>query len=249
MAFQVLSALFALLILQAIAAASAQEFSYDPTSPFGPANWGGTCASGQQQSPISIETSNIVNQNLGCLQNDYTQSQASLVIEGHAVRVNWNTSPGSLTIDGKTYNLQQCHWHSPSEHHLDGRRYALELHMVHTISASEVAVVAVLYDLGGPNDFFLDKLVNGLNELKTKVSVDLGNLEPPLIGAGEPYFRYSGSLTTPPCSQTVTWTVMQKVQRISNDQLNSLRAPANDKDNARPIQAINGRTVSLSQSC
>ncbi|WOL09871.1 alpha carbonic anhydrase 7-like [Canna indica] len=247
MAFQVLSALLALLILQAVGAA--EDFSYDPCSPLGPSYWEGSCATGEQQSPISIKPSNIQKTNLGGLQKDYTKSHAVLLNAGHEIMVNWTTSPGHLTIDGKVYHLQQCHWHSPSEHELHGKRYPLELHMVHISTASEIAVIGVLYEFRGFSDLFLNKLMNGLNDLKSVNCVDLGYIEPPMIGEEEPYFRYYGSLTTPPCSEPVTWTVMTKVQSVTEEQVKSLRAPVGDKDNARPIQPINGRTVSLSQSC
>ncbi|XP_074556642.1 bifunctional monodehydroascorbate reductase and carbonic anhydrase nectarin-3-like [Curcuma longa] len=257
--------LLALFFLQSNTSASkaagfeaSSEFSYDPCSPLGPQNWGtlnypswAKCTASPEgmQSPISIKPSNIYyNTHLSRLDTYYTHAPALLLnYEGHEIRVSWTQSPGHLLLHDKFFHLRQCHWHAPSEHELFGKRYPLELHMVHTTdSTSEIAVIGVLFEYGGTPDPFLDKLCEALNELKVVNSVDVGSIHPPRVGDEEGYFRYVGSLTTPPCSEPVIWTVIKKVRSVKEDQVNRLRDLLHDMDNARPTQPINGRHVNFS---
>ncbi|XP_074556641.1 alpha carbonic anhydrase 4-like [Curcuma longa] len=256
--------LLALFFLQSNTSASkaagfeaSSEFSYDPCSPLGPQNWGtlhsswAKCAASPEamQSPISIKPSNINNTHLSRLSTSYTDAPALLLnYEGHEIRVSWTQSPGHLRLHDKFFYLRQCHWHAPSEHELFGKRYPLELHMVHTTSdsTSEIAVIGVLFEYGDTTDPFLDKLWEALNELKVVNSVNVGSIYPPRVGDEEGYFRYVGSLTTPPCSEPVIWTVMKEVRSVSEEQVNLLRALVDDMDNAKPTQPINGRNVYFS---
>ncbi|CAL9113634.1 unnamed protein product [Musa acuminata var. zebrina] len=226
------------------------EYTYDPCNELGPQHWGDlheeweTCKTGEQQSPISIKPSKIiVSTSLGSLRTNYGTRPAFLQNKGHEILVNWRWSPGDLVIGEKTFHLRQCHWHSPSEHELYGKRYPLELHMVHITPAGEIAVIGMLYEFGPFADPLLHQLSEGLIALQTQDNVNVGTIRPPLIGEREPYFRYSGSLTTPPCSEPVTWTVMKEVKSVTESQLASLRIPVHYKDNARPVQPINGRNV------
>ncbi|KAG6510012.1 hypothetical protein ZIOFF_028020 [Zingiber officinale] len=237
------------------------EYSYDPCSPLGPQNWGTlpeseACASRPEgmQSPISIKPSNIHNTHLGRLFRYYTEAPALLLNMGHEIMVSWTESPGVLLLNGKIFHLRQCHWHIPSEHELFGKRYPLELHIVHTTSEStaEISVIGVLFEYGGKADPFLGKLWGALNELNelNVTSIDVGSIYPPVVVDEEAYFRYNGSLTTPPCSEPVIWTVMKKVVRsVTEEQVELLRAPVHHMDNARPTQPLNGRKVYFSDPC
>ncbi|XP_064937394.1 carbonic anhydrase Nec1-like [Musa acuminata AAA Group] len=256
--FQWLSAPLALLVVlqshvmatEASGVGADWEYSYDPCSELGPQHWGDlheeweTCKTGEQQSPISIKPSNIiVSTSLGSLRTNYGTRPAFLQNKGHEILVNWTWSPGDLVIGEKTFHLRQCHWHSPSEHELYGKRYPLELHMVHTTPEGEITVIGMLYEFGPFADPLLHQLSEGLIALQSQDNVYVGTIRPPLIGAREPYFRYSGSLTTPPCGEPVIWTVMKEVKSVTESQLASLRIPVHDKDNARPVQPIKGRNV------
>ncbi|XP_042385944.1 dioscorin DB3S-like [Zingiber officinale] len=234
------------------------EHSYDPCSPLGPQHWGtlqeswAMCASRPEgmQSPISIKPSNIHNTHLGKLLKYYTEAPARLLNMGHEIMVSWTESPGVLLLNGKIFHLRQCHWHTPSEHELFGIRYPLELHIVHTTSEStpKKAVIGVLFEYGGKADPFLGKLGGALNELNelNVTSLDVGSIYPPVVGDEETYFRYNGSVTSPPCSEPVIWTVMKEVRSVTEEQVELLRAPVNHTDNARPTQPLNGRKVYFS---
>ncbi|XP_073101790.1 alpha carbonic anhydrase 7 [Elaeis guineensis] len=260
--FLLLCALLFLLILQSSSSASHiigddRHFDYDENSEFGPEHWGdlypdwATCKDGNNQSPIDINHKDIEeNSSIGSLMTRYDSSYAIMQNRGHDIMINWTegTGPGAgfLSIDGKTYVLQQCHWHSPSEHKFFGERYPLELHMVHVSSDGSIAVIGIMYQFGSP-DPFLSELKKYLEYLimMQKDEVVVGYLSPPPITKGASYYRYSGSLTTPPCTENVTWILLHEVRTVSEEQLRLLRTAVHDKDNARPIQPINGRKVYL----
>ncbi|KAJ6937656.1 hypothetical protein NC652_012074 [Populus alba x Populus x berolinensis] len=150
------------------------------------------------------------------------------------MQLKWESGAGIIEINGTEYVLNQCHWHSPSEHTIDGERFALELHMVHESLDGKIAVVGILYKIGRP-DSFLSSTVVGV--------VDPRNIK---IGSRK-YYRYLGSLTTPPCTENVVWTVVKKVRTVTKEQVQLLRVAVHDDSdtNARPLQPLNGRTVKL----
>ncbi|KAJ6363460.1 hypothetical protein OIU78_003604 [Salix suchowensis] len=125
------------------------------------------------------------------------------------------------------------------------KRFDLELHIVHVNSLGEAAaVVGILYKYGKP-DPFLSKLFPSIKSV-TKQEKSLGILDPNKIVFGSrKSYRYIGSLSTPPCSEGVIWTVVKKVRTVSREQVQLLRDVVDDgyQANARPIQALNGRAV------
>ncbi|CAK7343222.1 unnamed protein product [Dovyalis caffra] len=189
-----------------------REFDYIEGSEKGPAHWGELkkewtdCKSGRFQSPI-----------------DMSDSRVKMVQwEGY-------DKVGSIQINGTKYFLQQCHWHSPSEHTINGRRYDMELHMVHTNPDQKIAVIGYLYKIGKP-DAFLSKLLKDITSMTDqKLERDMGIVDPREIKlGGKKYYRYMGSLTTPPCTQDVIWTINKKTRTVSENQVKALRAAVHD---------------------
>ncbi|KAG5556558.1 hypothetical protein RHGRI_006978 [Rhododendron griersonianum] len=206
-------------------------FSYSGNN--GPDKWGSLspiyapCSKGKWQSPINIDKDKVV-------------------LFGNA---------GVLLVDGKNYTLLQMHWHIPSEHKINGVTYAAELHLVHKASDGGFSVVAVLYKLGHP-DPIVAKVQRKLSELEKEVrsrhevvaQVAVGTFETQKLKRHpHKYYRYGGSLTTPPCSESVIWHVLAKVRSISREQVEALDAPLEStcKRNCRPVQPLNGRRVEL----
>ncbi|KAK1264160.1 Bifunctional monodehydroascorbate reductase and carbonic anhydrase nectarin-3 [Acorus gramineus] len=227
----------------------------------GPDHWGSlspdyyACSSGKLQSPINIIKDNAMwNPKLEPLTRYYNSANGTLVDSGFNIQLRYDDSVGGLIIEGKNYTLKQMHWHTPSEHTIDGIRYPVELHLVHRSEDNDIAVVAILYNLGDP-DPFLDQLKNPFKELTKEVCsgdeeahVPVGLVETKSIKRNtRKYFRYMGSLTTPPCTEKVIWSILGKVRELSMDQLVELRAPLElgYKNNSRPTQSLNGRHVYL----
>ncbi|XP_047966738.1 alpha carbonic anhydrase 7-like isoform X2 [Salvia hispanica] len=211
------------------------EFSYLKNSSKGPEYWGSLkeewklCSIGNFQSPINITKKRVMlSSQIGKLRRNYRPALAVLRNRGHDIMVEWNRYAGSVHLTGNKYDLVQCHWHTPSEHTVGGRRYNMELHMVHRSSEGQFAVIAILYHLGR-SDHFLNKVLESINNLtKGEEEIDLGDVDPWDIKFGSrKYYRYMGSLTSPPCTENVLWILLSK----------------GFKDNARPLQPLNERMV------
>lgn len=162
---------------------------------------------------------------------------------GHTVQVSF--APGStVEFDGRVYEFRQFHFHTPSEHHVDGLAYAMEMHMVHTLRGDEhrYLVIALLFK-HGPASAFLDEFIaaiprrEGSERVEPPGTVDISEL----LAADERYFHYEGSLTTPPYTEAVTWLVAEQPREASEAQVE--RFASVEGDNARAVQARNGRVV------
>uniref|UniRef100_A0A1J3EPU2 Carbonic anhydrase n=1 Tax=Noccaea caerulescens TaxID=107243 RepID=A0A1J3EPU2_NOCCA len=231
------------------------EFSYEMNKENGPEKWGTLkpewelCGKGEMQSPIDIMNERVrIVSHLGRLTRDYKPSNATLKNRGHDMMLRFGEG-SSIKINGTQYQLLQLHWHSPSEHTINGRRFALELHMVHESINGSTAVVTVLYKIGRP-DSFVGLLENKLSAFtdQNETEINIGMINPKKIKIGSrKYYRYVGSLTTPPCTQNVTWTVVKKVRTVTKNQVRLLRVAVNDDldSNARPVQRTNTRVVKL----
>jgi carbonic anhydrase len=215
----------------------------------GPTHWGALdpsfamCQQGQHQSPIDIRAPKL--SDLPAIQFAYRATPLHIVNNGHTIEVNY--APGSfITVGGTRYELKQFHFHHPSEEKINGRAYAMELHLVHAAADGRLAVVAVLLDAGRANSAFATVWQHlpskeGPEQMLDDVRVDATGLLP----ADRGYFSVTGSLTTPPCSENVTWFVLKTPVAISPEQVAAFTAiyPAD----ARPTQPLHGRTVLASK--
>ncbi|XP_022765998.1 alpha carbonic anhydrase 4-like [Durio zibethinus] len=227
------------------------EFNYDEGSGKGPSCWGSvkqewkTCGTGKSQSPIDIPVgSTLISLTLGDLQRTYASGSAVLKNRGHDIAVLWNGNAGKININGTDYEVVQCHWHSPSEHTFGGTRYDLEIHIVHQNAQNQITVISMVFQIGQA-DPFLSSLLSSIESIGGGEK-DLGNVNPVDIGfAGRNYYRYTGSLTTPPCTEGVVWTVLQEVKTASTEQVHALKdALAEEfKENSRPNQSLGARPV------
>jgi carbonic anhydrase len=210
----------------------------------GPQNWSqlkpefSTCGSGKRQSPIDIRDG--ISVNLDPVSFDYKPSAFKVIDNGHTVQVNV-AAGNTIEVMNRRYELQQFHFHRPSEERINGRQFDMVAHLVHKDLEGRLAVVAVLLDRGSVQPV-VQTIWNNLpleknEELAAKTEIDLNQLLPAERG----YFTYMGSMTTPPCSEGVLWMVMQKPVSISSEQIGifSRMYPMN----ARPIQATSGRMI------
>ena len=211
----------------------------------GPANWGRLslafrlCGLGKMQSPLDI--ADAVPARGDPIAFDYGPAPLNIVNNGHTVQVNY--PPGSgIAVSGRRYELLQFHFHAPSEHSIAGRLAAMEMHLVHRNDAGQLAVVGVLLEIGSENSA-LREIWEHMPEEKSPertidgVLIDAGDLLP----ADTSYYRYMGSLTTPPCSEGVSWFVLAEPVAMSRAQLDKLTRTVGA--NNRPLQARNHRLL------
>lgn len=236
------SLLVAALLLSPTAFAATTHWEYSGEA--GPAKWAsltpeyGQCA-GSNQSPVNL--TGMVEAKLAPLQFHYQTGGKTLVNNGHTIQVNY--APGStLELDGMRFELKQFHFHASSENLIEGKSYPLEGHLVHANDRGELAVVAVMFEPGRANA----ALSLAWQVLPAKAGESHGLKEPvsaeQLLPAKRDYYRFSGSLTTPPCSEGVRWLVMKEPVQVSQAQIDAFKAVMHHPNN-RPVQPLNGRLV------
>ncbi|MFP4313219.1 MAG: carbonic anhydrase [Alphaproteobacteria bacterium] len=210
----------------------------------GPAHWGALdeayklCAEGTMQSPINI--AEFMQEDLPKLKIAYAPSPLMVVNNGHTIQVNYEPGSKFMSAD-KIYDLKQIHFHTPSEHYMDGAPYPMEMHLVHTTSEGDLAVIGVMMKVGMHNHA-LQKIWDHIPAGNAQVAPEGVNIKAAeLLPQNGTYYTYSGSLTTPPCSEGVKWHVLQQPVEISRDQLVAFQAIYSM--NARPIQQMQGRVV------
>ena len=204
----------------------------------GPSEWGslnpefGACKLGKLQSPIDIRGAKAAD--LPAIKFDYKPSALKIIDNGHTIQVNY--APGSsIDVGGARYELLQFHFHRPSEEKINGKSYAMVAHLVHRNAAGKLAVVAVLLDKGGASEL-IDSLWKNIPREKEKetavagVTIDAAKLLP----ENKAYYTFQGSLTTPPCSEGVTWLVLKSPLKIADGQI---AAFAQDLPAERPAGA------------
>jgi carbonic anhydrase len=196
------------------------------------------CKNGKEQSPININMAGTGKPS--AIDFGYAQSGAEVINNGHTIQVNL-ANGGAIKLDGSDYTLLQFHFHTPSEEKIGGKSYPMVAHLVHKSAAGQLAVVAVLFELGDENQALkpifsalpakaaeTTKLMSGFNTMS-------------ILPAYKGHYKFMGSLTTPPCSEGVHWQVMKQRVELSKQQLESFRKlyPMN----ARPVQPLHGRKV------
>lgn len=221
------------------------EHTWDYGDALGPSHWGdlkpefASCKNGHHQSPIDIR--NPKKAVLPPIQFDYKPTPLHIIDNGHTIMVNY--SPGSfISVGDKRYALKQFHFHRPSEEKINGKGFDMTVHLVHVDDDGKLAVVAVLLQAGEDSPF-VHELWNHLPKQKEKeesyqnVQINLSQILPPDRG----YYTFSGSLTTPPCSEDVTWFVLKHPTTISAEEIQ--RFSQLYRDDARPTQPLYDRVV------
>jgi carbonic anhydrase len=214
------------------------------TGDMGPDSWAslkpefGAC-SGKNQSPINL--AGMVEAELKPINFSYKAGGHEVVNNGHAIQVNVEAG-SSIVVDGIQFDLKQFHFHSPSENRINGKSFPLEAHLVHSDKDGNLAVISVVFEEGKANPVVkspwdqMPKAAGGKNALPTKVSAT------GLLPANRDYYRYNGSLTTPPCTEGVRWFVMKKAMTVSKEQVEAFKKTLGFPNN-RPVQPANARTI------
>ncbi len=205
-------------------------------------NWGDTaavCLSGQEQSPINIDEY-VEDANLAAITTSYEDATLTVVNNGHTVQVNY-PSGSKLMVGDATYELLQFHFHTPSEHYVDGAPYPMEVHFVHKAADGTLGVVGAMMKIGEKNPVIEGIWQNVPAAGETKEVSSIAYNAKDLWPSDLSYYKYEGSLTTPPCSEGVQWHVLKEPIEISEAQLVAFQNifPVN----ARPVQPIGARSV------
>jgi carbonic anhydrase len=219
------------------------DWGYDGAE--GPSHWGdlksefAPCKNGERQSPVDI--ANARQTDLPALQFDYKPSPLHIIDNGHTIMINY--APGSsLRVGDKEYQLKQFHFHRPSEEKIHGKHFEMVVHLVHADQEGHLAVVAILLEKGLDNPL-IRELWNRLPKEKEKeevldnVRIDLTTLLPSNLS----YYTFPGSLTTPPCSEDVTWFVLKRPGTVTAAEINQFGKLY--RHNARPTQPLHDRVV------
>ncbi|ENT8806879.1 carbonic anhydrase [Citrobacter freundii] len=228
--------------------------SWGYTGENGPAQWGeiskayATCQTGINQSPIDIQTATTNKLGLPALSIQYVDGPTRFRSINHTLQATMSRYTANyINIDDKIYYLKQLDFHAPSEHTLNGRTYPLELQLVHKNQHGDIAIVAVMFDIDEPNQ----AIQNLWESFPTMTDNSMPIFSPvninQLLPDDKTYWRYSGSLTTPPCTEGVTWAVLKTPVALSAEQLDKFHyivGPANN----RPLQPLNERKITDSYS-
>lgn len=234
-----------LAITSGLTAASEWNYNLSDTT-YGPTAWGNlegyeTCGTGLKQSPVDLGTSTVAH--LSKISFKYQPAALNVVNNGHTIQVNVDNG-STITIGRDTYRLLQFHFHAPSEHSMNAYRYPMEVHFVHVDNAGTLAVVGAFIQEGAANSVIQAIWdVAPHEEGSVSSSATINQLK--LVGdaAGKEYYNYSGSLTTPPCTEGVRWHVLDEAIEASAEQISHFIGLLHDGHNSRPVQDLNGRTV------
>lgn len=212
----------------------------------GPESWGSlspefaACRTGHRQSPIDLGATDVPGRD-PVVEVDYKPLPLTVLHNGYTVEVLVRNG-SRILLDGKEYELLQFHFHTPSEHRVDGRPFAAEMHFVHRAADSTYAVVGLLIEEGQENPALapvVDNAPSGAAEARTfaDVVIDPGKILPPLAS----FWMYEGSFTTPPCTEGIRWMIERAPAPMSRQHIEGLRKAMGN--NARPLQPIDSRTV------
>ena len=213
------------------------------------------CAEGVEQSPIDLASASEIE--LPAVEFQLPSEQEVEVLNqegvigaldnGHTIQINSSTGE-TMTVGDEIYALVQFHFHAPSEHTVDGEHFPMEMHFVHQADDGALAVVGVLINEGAENPG-ITPLWAHLPEspgAETTIEVPAGFAEFIFPEAGNGFYHYDGSLTTPPCSEGVKWYVRKTPTQLSKDQIAAFTSVYDH--NNRPVQALGNRALYLDEN-
>jgi carbonic anhydrase len=197
--------------------------------------WDGVCATGKRQSPVDLRSGGSFAPRI---QLEYWPTPMRVMNNGHTIELEYDAG-SFLVLDGKRYALKQFHFHHPSEHHLDGKSFPLEVHFVHKSEDGKLAVVGVPIAEGAANKWLQPAwtdLPQPGEHREPEARINAADLV-----TSKPYLHYSGSLTTPPCSEGVEWFEMTTPIEMSAEQIAAFAKMF--PDNHREPQPLGDRHV------
>ena len=240
----IFSALATAALLTACASPSSNHASWGYTGAGAPENWAtlssdySTC-NGKNQSPINL--TGFLKAEMQPLAPQYSAGGNEILNNGHTIQVNF--APGSkIVVDGTEFELKQFHLHAPSENQINGKSFPLENHLVHADKSGNLTVLAIMYEEGAENaalaQFWNQSPAKAGDKAALTSAVNAASLLPAKLD----YYRFNGSLTTPPCSEGVRWLVLKQPVTASKAQIAAFTSLMGGHNN-RPVQPVNARPV------
>ncbi len=226
------------------AAAASEDSHWSYSGSTGPEFWGTmghdnlVCSTGTQQSPIDIAST--VSADIEPLSIMWNKANAQIVNNGHTIQV--NMPAGNFMVRRRrVYELLQFHFHAPSEHLVDGESFHMEMHFVHRdVETGNLAVLGIFLKPGAPNEAF--SMLSKAFPRKSGEEGKTGRFSPTTLVPGKlDYWAYEGSLTTPPCSEIVSWLVVREPLQVDYRDINWFTSIY--RNNARPVVPANRRIV------
>lgn len=232
------------MLLLSSSAFSAEGVHWEYSGEAGPDNWAKlspefSACTGKNQSPINL--TGFIEAELDPITINYKSGSADILNNGHTVQI--NAVPGSsINIDGVQFELKQFHFHAPSENLINGKSFPMEAHLVHADKDGNLAVVAVMFTEGAKNKAIEKAWAQMPHEAggKETLTSSISPLE--ILPPHRNYYRFNGSLTTPPCSEGVRWLVIKHSISASKEQIEQF-AHVMHHPNNRPVQPVNARPV------
>lgn len=253
------------------------QWNYITNSAYGPSKWTGLCYNGTKQSPIDINTTAATYQSMPAFnfENYASVQPVNFTGEnnGHTIQITvpsfkYFVNGGALSGNFTTAQFH-LHWGSSdskgSEHKIDGKQYAAEIHFVSfnvkyanlttAVKMSDgLAVLGAFLEVSGNGNSYYNKIFTPAAQLVNKsstVNIPAFKLSDLLPADTSKFYRYPGSLTTPDCYESVKWTVFSDPIKVSSAQISGLRllkanSTLNIVDNFRPVQSLANRTVTVS---
>ncbi|MDX1958186.1 MAG: carbonic anhydrase family protein [Leptospiraceae bacterium] len=209
------------------------------------------CGTGTSQSPIDIDKSVVkegitweLNYKPTSLRIAHNEHMDEIIDNGHTIQVTVDEG-SNFTYGKKTYQLKQFHFHTPSEHTINGKNMPMEIHMVHQSDDGSLAVIGILFKIGPKANENLSKIIKHLPDKRgerkhlKEERIDLKINMP----ANNYTYHYTGSLTTPPCNENVQWLILSEMVSLSADQFKTISSRIGP--NNRPVQPLNTRKIQL----
>ncbi|MFT7054232.1 MAG: carbonic anhydrase [Psychromonas sp.] len=238
------SILFSCLLISSAATFASADVHWGYSGEHGADHWAklspdNFACSASNQSPVNL--TGFIEADLSPIKFNYKAGGSEILNNGHTVQINYQ-SGSTINIDGSEFALLQVHFHAPSENHIKGKSYPLEAHLVHADKAGNLAVVAVMYEQKEENLAFaaawqqMPMHSGDKQQLNTLFNID------GILPGNRDYYRFNGSLTTPPCSEGVRWLVLKESVSVSAEQVKAFSSALSGPNN-RPIQATNARVI------
>ena len=211
----------------------------------GPDNWGklsgeyANCGAGLNQSPVIFDST--IHAALKPIRMIHKFAAKEIQSTPNGLRVLFKEG-NMMVLDKTAFQLKHLDFHSPSEHQLNGQSYPLEIQLWHEDSKKNIAIMSILFKTGEPNAELTELLAQLPQKASEPIKLKTRFTPNELMPTNQQYYRYSGSLTTPPCSEGVRWIVMKSPLQVSAEQVQAITTAIGGANN-RPIQPLHGRSV------